>query len=148
MMETRDFEELMNIKQDYRDAKTSKLEKQRALRECQNKVQEKVGKLQTELDFKRNNMLGDKDQRDEYGITNQQVWTKKIKELTIVDEEKIQQVRSQSQEQIDKLERDIEDLTLRISDLGWEIRIKLEAYKDCQFGEVYVEQCGAEMEGE
>ncbi len=148
MIETQDFKELMNLKKKYKDFKMSRLEKQRALKDCQNRVQEKVNKLQTALDFKRNNMLGDKEQRDKYGITNQQVWSKKIKELTLTDEEEIQQIRSQSQEQIEGFERDIENLTLDISDLGWELRIKLEAYKDSQYSEVYVEACGVEMEGE
>ena len=148
MMETQDFKELMGLKKKYKDLKTARLEKQRALRDCQNRVQEKVNKLQTNLDFKRNDMLGNKEQREEYGITNQQVWSKKIKELTLTDEEEIQQVRSQSKEKIEGFERDIENLTLDISDLGWELRIKLEAYKDSQYSEVYVEACGVEMEGE
>ena len=129
-MRKNDFKELMDLKRQYKELKFSKLEKQRALRECQNRVQEKANKLQTALDFKRNDMLGDKEQRDSYGITNQQVWGKKIKELTLDDEEGIQQVRSQSQEKIDGYERDIEDLTLKISDLHWELTIKLEHYKD------------------
>lgn len=144
MMETQDFKELMNLKKKYKNMKTARLEKQRALRDCQNRLQEKIGKLQTALDFKRNDMLGDKEQRDKYGITNQQVWSKKIKELTLTDEEEIQQFRSQSQEQIEGFERDIENLTLDISDLGWELRIKLEAYKDSQYSTMYVEQVGSE----
>jgi len=144
MMETGDFKELMDLKKKYKNLKTARLEKQRALRDCQNRVQEKVNKLQTNLDFKRNDMLGNKEQREEYGITNQQVWSKKIKELTLTDEEEIQQIRRQSQEQIEGFERDIENLTLDISDVGWELRIKLEAYKDSQYSTMYVEQVGSE----
>lgn len=144
MMETKDFKELMNLKREYKELKTSKLEKQRALKNCQNKVQEKVNKLQTALDFKRNDMLGNKDLRDEHGITNQTVWGKKIKELTLDDEEGIQQIRSQSQEKIDGYEKDIEDLNLQISDVHWELTIKLEAYKDSQYRGVYVEAVGVE----
>ena len=143
-MERGEFEELERLRKTYKKKKLSKLEKARALKDCQNRVQEKVNKLQTALDFKRNDMLGNKELRDEHGITNQQVWSKKIKELTLTDEDEIQQVRSQSQEQIEGFERDIENLTLDISDLGWELRIKLEAYKDSQYSTMYVEQVGSE----
>lgn len=146
-MRENDFKELMDLKKQYKELKSSKLEKQRALRECQNRVQEKANKLQTALDFKRNDMLGDKEQRDSYGITNQQVWGKKIKELTLDDEEGIKQVKSQSQEKIDGYERDIEDLTLKISDLHWELTIKLEHYKDAYQFDPVLENATATSQG-
>jgi len=147
-MNETEFKELEKIRLQYKKKKQSKLEKQRALKDCQNSLTRKVNKLRQDLKFKKADMLNDKELRAEHGFTSDTAWKKGIDKLTIADENEIEQVQQQSEDKIRGYERDIEDLSIEISDLRWELTIKLEYFKDSQLVTVYEQAIGAEMAGE
>jgi len=132
MMEKIQFDELNNLRKLYRKKKTQKLEKQRALRECTKQKTRTLNKLRQDLKYKRSQMLKDKKMRTEAGLSNQKDWQLEIEHQTQSDEDLISSKENEYDINIIKLETSIEDLNLEISDLHWELTIKLEYYKESQ----------------
>lgn len=129
-MEEVQFDELNGLRKLYRKKKTEKLEKQRALRECKSRLDEKVKMLKLDLKFKKADMLKNKALRAEHEITSDTVWKKEIEKITQPDADKITQIEKDAESQIKALEQATEDLNLEISDIHWELTIKLEYYKE------------------
>jgi hypothetical protein len=148
MMNAEQYEELEKIRLQYKKKKQSKLEKQRALKDCQNRLSKKVNKLKLDLKFKKADMLNNKELRAEHGFTSDTAWKKGIDKLTLEDEQDIELIEQHASDKIKGYERDIEDLNIEIGDLHWELTIKLEYFKDSQPGNVYVEQVGIEAMGD
>jgi hypothetical protein len=132
MMEKIQFDELNNLRKLYRKKKTQKLEKQRALRECTKQKTRTLNKLRQDLKYKRSQMLKDKKMRTEAGLSNQKDWQLEIEHQTQSDEDLISSKENEYDINIIKFETSIEDLNLEISDLYWELTIKLEYYKESQ----------------
>jgi len=132
MMEKIQFDELNNLRKLYRKKKTQKLEKQRALRECTKQKTRTLNKLRQDLKYKRSQMLKDKKMRTEAGLSNQKDWQLEIEHQTQSDEDLISSKENEYDINIIKFEPSIEDLNLEISDLHWELTIKLEYYKESQ----------------
>jgi hypothetical protein len=132
MMEKIQFDELNNLRKLYQKKKTQKLEKQRALRECTKQKTRTLNKLRQDLKYKRSQMLKDKKMRTEAGLSNQKDWQLEIEHQTQSDEDLISSKENEYDINIIKFETSIEDLNLEISDLHWELTIKLEYYKESQ----------------
>jgi len=146
-MNENQFEALLRLKKSYTENKDKKLEKQRAIQKIRNELNPKIQKLQTDLTLQRASLLKNKELRDEKGFTNQKDWEREIKlNLTKVDEDHINTVREEGENQIERYEWDIKGIDNRISDIYWELKIRLAYYKH-QVPSFYEEAVGAEMEG-
>jgi len=146
-MNKNQFEALLRLKKSYTENKDKKLEKQRAIQKIRNEVTPKIQKLQTNLELQRASLLKNKELRDDCGFTNQKDWEKEIKlNMTKVDEDHINTVREESESKIEGYEWDIKWIDNRISDIYWELKIRLAYYKN-QVPSFYEEAVGAEMEG-
>jgi hypothetical protein len=150
-MDEKQLNALLRLKKAYIERKAEKLEKQRAIQKINAEVQPRITQLQTDLALQRASLLKNKHLRDEHGFSNQKDWEKEIKlNLTKVDEDRIKEVREQSDNKIERLESGIKDLDIIISGIYWELKIRLEYAKNPVMvsSEVYTEAIGAEaLEG-
>jgi hypothetical protein len=146
MMSKEAYRDLNGVRKLYLKRKQTKLQKQRKLGEKREEGKQQVNDLKIDLKFKKADMLRDKKLREEHGFTNDKDWKVEIEKLTQPDLDTITKCENDYQSACKELEKSIEDLTVEITGLEWELRIKLEYYKDqsLQVEQVYVEQVGSE----
>lgn len=147
-MNENEFEALLRLNKSHTERKDEKLEKQRAIQKIRNELNPKIEKLQTDLELQRASLLKNKALRDEHGFSNQKDWEKEIKlNLTKVDEDHIKEVREESETKIERYEWDIKRIDNIISNIYWELKIRLEYSKNPVMvaSNVYAEAIGVEV---
>jgi len=129
-MNENELKKLKELKTEYIELKTEKLHKQRNLQKQRKAHQKDVQQLQNKLKLEKLKLYKDKEARNQAGFSNQKEWEKHINLVILkTPTNSIEEIEEAGENNLQKLEEEIENLNLNITDAYWELQIQLEYHK-------------------